>query len=145
MRNDVAERADFSRLRYAQCWEDGDIMLEALDIQPGQTCLSIASGGDNTLAMLSREPARVIAIDFNPAQIASLELRVAAYRELEHGELLELVGSRQSRRRGELYARCRNLLSPSSRNFWDRHSKAIAQGIGWRTVIWWSWTVPGAL
>ena len=78
MDSEVATRADFSGIRYAQCWEDADILLEALDIQPGQTCFSVASGGDNTLAMLSRGPGRVIAVDLSPAQLACLELRVAA-------------------------------------------------------------------
>lgn len=130
IRSEVAERADFSHLHYAQCWEDGDIMLEALDVRPGQIYLSIASGGDNTLAVLSRSPERVIAIDANPAQIANLELKIAAFRELEHGELLELVGSRESHRRGEFYARCRKQLSHSARNYWDGHADAIAGGIG---------------
>ena len=130
MRSEVAKRADFSHLHYAQCWEDGDIMFEALDIRPGQVCLSIASGGDNSLAMLSRGPARVIAIDINPAQIANLELKIAAYRELEHGELLEFLGSRESIRRHELYRRCRSQLSRSARDFWDGRSQAIAEGIG---------------
>ncbi len=78
---------------YAQCWEDADILLQALDIQPGDTCLSIASAGDNTLSMLSRGPQKVIAIDQNPAQIACLELRVAAYRHLAYEELLILLGT----------------------------------------------------
>jgi len=70
----------FTILRYAQCWEDADILVDGLDVQPGDTCLSIASAGDNTLSLLTRAPARVIAIDLNPTQIAALELRVAAYR-----------------------------------------------------------------
>ncbi len=130
IRSEVAERADFSHLHYAQCWEDGDVMLKALDVRPGQVCLSIASGGDNTLAMLGSSPARVIAIDANPAQIANLELKVAAFRELEYGELLELIGSRESHRRGELYARCRRQLSHSARVFWDGRADAVAKGIG---------------
>jgi S-adenosylmethionine-diacylglycerol 3-amino-3-carboxypropyl transferase len=90
----VSQRADFSKIRYAQCWENADILLEGLDIQPGETCLAIASAGDNSLAMLTREPERVIALDLSPAQLACLELRVAAYRALEHSELLVLMGSR---------------------------------------------------
>lgn len=129
MPSEVA-RADFSFLRYAQCWEDADILLEALDIRGGHTCLSIASAGDNTLAMLSRGPERVIALDLSPAQIACLELRVAAYRELSHCEMLELVGSAPSRRRGELYRRCRDVLSPTARTFWDARGAAIREGIG---------------
>jgi S-adenosylmethionine-diacylglycerol 3-amino-3-carboxypropyl transferase len=117
-------------IRYAQCWEDADILLQALDVQPGHRCLSIASAGDNTLALLSRGPERVVAIDYNPSQIACLELRVAACQELQHSELLQLIGSRPCRDRQKLYARCRPLLSPESRCFWDANSPAVQQGIG---------------
>jgi S-adenosylmethionine-diacylglycerol 3-amino-3-carboxypropyl transferase len=70
----------FPPIRYAQCWEDADILLQALDVQAGHHCLSIASAGDNTLALLSHGPERVVAIDYNPSQIACLELRVGAYQ-----------------------------------------------------------------
>ncbi len=130
MWSEVAARTDFSLLRYAQCWEDADILLEGLEVGPGDVCLAIASGGDNTLALLARAPARVIALDLSPAQIACLELRVAAYRGLNYRELLELVGSIPGRDRTGLYGRCRPLLSPWARAFWDAHSREIAQGIG---------------
>ena len=127
---EAAAHADFSSIRYAQCWEDADVLVEALDPAPGHVCLSIASAGDNALALLSRTRVRVAAVDLNPAQLACLELRVAAYRELEHAELLELVGSRPSARRPALYTRCRKLLSPATRAFWDRQPQEIAAGVG---------------
>jgi S-adenosylmethionine-diacylglycerol 3-amino-3-carboxypropyl transferase len=130
MGTEVAGRADFSGIRYAQCWEDADILLEALDIQPGDRCLAIASAGDNVLAMLSRQPERVIAVDLSPAQLACLELRVAAYRTLSHAELLELIGSMPSQHRADHYRRCRPLLMPAARDFWDAHSNAVEQGVG---------------
>jgi S-adenosylmethionine-diacylglycerol 3-amino-3-carboxypropyl transferase len=128
--SEAATHADFSQIRYAQCWEDADILLEALDVEPNDVCLSIGSAGDNTLALLARRPARVIAVDLNPSQLACLELRVAAYRALDHGGLLELMGSRPSQRRLELYKRCRPQLSPSVRGFWDAQPETIARGIG---------------
>lgn len=128
--SEAAAHADFSRIRYAQCWEDADVLLEALNIQPGDDCLSIASAGDNALSMLARQPGRIVAIDLNPSQLACLELRVAAYRELDHGGLLELIGSRPSRRRDALYRRCRGPLSASVRAFWDAQPDGIARGIG---------------
>lgn len=130
MHGDASLTANFSILRYAQCWEDADVVLAALDIQPNHVCLSIASAGDNTLAMLSRGPRRVIALDPSPAQLACLELRVAAYRELQHPELLELIGSVPSRRRALLYQRCRGQLSAAARRFWDSHESGISLGIG---------------
>lgn len=126
----VEARADFSQIRYAQVWEDADILLDGLDIRPGDVCVSIASAGDNALAMLTRDPARVIAVDLSPAQLACLELRVAAFRALAHAELLELVGSRPSTRRAALYARCRTTLSRPAQAFWDRRPGLIDEGIG---------------
>lgn len=136
MSSEVEAKADFSLIRYAQCWEDADILLEALEIQPGDVCLSIASAGDNALAMISRGPKRVIALDLNPAQLACLELRVAAYRELSHPELLDLIGddaggtNSSATRRNDYYQRCRAGLSSSAREFWDAHPNEIAAGIG---------------
>ena len=127
---EAAEKADFSIIRYAQCWEDADILIEGLDIQPGDTCLSIASAGDNAIAMLLRDPGLVIALDMNPSQLYCLELRVAAYRELEHGEFLELIGSRESGRRVALFQRCRSLLGEEARRFWDGSLELIEVGIG---------------
>ena len=117
------------RVLYGQVWEDADILMEALDVRPGHVCLSIASAGDNVLALLSRGPDRVIAIDRNAAQIFCLELRVAAYRLLAHQEVLELIGSRLSDRRRALYARCRRFLSAEARRFWDTRPAAIERGI----------------
>jgi S-adenosylmethionine-diacylglycerol 3-amino-3-carboxypropyl transferase len=112
------------------CWEDADVLLDGLDIQPGDDCLAIASAGDNALAMLTRRPGRVVAIDRSAAQLACLALRVAAYRRLSHGELLELVGSKESARRRALYARCRPVLSDAARRFWDRRPGLVEAGIG---------------
>ena len=127
---EISGHASFEGIRYAQCWEDADILLEGLDIQPGDTCLSVASAGDNTLALLTRRPGRVIALDLSLAQLHCLALRVAAYTVLDHPELLELIGSVPSGRRAELYLRCRPLLSPEARSFWDARPDAVQDGIG---------------
>lgn len=130
-RSEVEDKADFQIIRYAQCWEDADVLLDGLDIQPHEHCLAIASAGDNALSMLAKNPAKVIALDLNPLQLACLELRVAAYRRIEHAELLELVGSRPSSRRKDLYEKCRSLLQPDTRNFWDGKTDEIERlGIG---------------
>jgi S-adenosylmethionine-diacylglycerol 3-amino-3-carboxypropyl transferase len=130
MPSEVARRVDFSAIRYAQCWEDADILVAALEPAPGKRCLSIASAGDNTLALLAGAPDYVLAIDLSPAQLACLELRVAAYRELQHGELLQLIGSVPCERRAGLYRSCRHRLSPSVREFWDARGALVHRGIG---------------
>lgn len=129
--SEAATHADFqSIIRYAQCWEDADVLLGGLNVRPGNVCLSIASAGENSLSLLVHDPARVVAVDLNPAQLAALELRVAAYRVLKHPELLELIGSRASARRASLYARCRGALVPETRRFWDARTAEVERGIG---------------
>lgn len=130
MKSEAARHARFDIIRYAQCWEDADLVVRALVQRPGQTFVSIASAGDNSLALLASAPERVYALDLSSAQLACLALRVAGYRALAHGELLELVGSRPSARRPALYARCRPLLAPEAAAFWDAHGTEIERGIG---------------
>ncbi len=132
MSTEISQHADFSGIRYAQCWEDADVLLRGLDIRSGDTCLSIASAGDNTLALLTADPARVVAVDLSAAQLACLRLRMSAYRALSHDELLELVGSRPSSRRPALFARCRSAggLDRDTAAFWDGRPELIRAGIG---------------
>ena len=91
---EVASRADFTAIRYAQCWEDADVLLAGLAAAPEKRYLSIASAGDNSFSLLATGALQVVAVDMNPAQLACVELRRAAYAELDHRELLQLMGSR---------------------------------------------------
>jgi len=129
IRPKIAKKASFARIRYAQCWEDADVLLEAMDVQATDTCLSIASAGDNALALVGAGAKRVIAVDLSPAQIACLELRVAAIRTLTHSQFLELLGQNPSTDRFTHYLRCRSKLSTGSRQFWDCNPSLIDQGI----------------
>jgi S-adenosylmethionine-diacylglycerol 3-amino-3-carboxypropyl transferase len=130
MTSEVSAKADFSFIRYAQCWEDADILLAALRIQPHHVCLAIASAGDNILAMASQGPQRVMALDLNPAQLACLALRVAAYRVLDYPDLLAFIGARPSERRLDFYERCRPQLTLAEQRFWDANAAGLAQGFG---------------
>lgn len=130
MKSEIVSKADFSGIRYAQCWEDADVLMEALRIRPGAHCLSIASAGDNSLAMLAFNPGKVTAIDLSEAQLACCRLRVAAYSKLDHHELLELMGSVKSDRRWSYYMALRPLLDEETRRFWDSRPLEVENGIG---------------
>ena len=67
---ELVDEVDFTIIRYAQCWEDADVVLEALQVQPGDVCLSIASAGDNTLSLLAKNPSQLVAIDLSASQLA---------------------------------------------------------------------------
>ena len=43
---EIAGRANFDGIRYAQLWEDADVLLLGLDSKPGATLVSICSAGD---------------------------------------------------------------------------------------------------
>lgn len=120
-----------AQIRYAQCWEDADTLLAALQIKPGDACLSIASGGENCLSLLSQSPARIVAVDCNPAQLACVELKAAAFRNLSHEELLMFVGSRRATalQRRELYTLCAADLQPSVARYWRQNSHLVESGI----------------
>jgi S-adenosylmethionine-diacylglycerol 3-amino-3-carboxypropyl transferase len=127
--SEIQQRADFSTIRYAQCWEDSRLLRWGL-LPAGRRCLSIGSAGDNSLALLAAGAAHVTAVEMNPAQVACIELRRAAFLRLEHPELLELLGSRPSARRPDWYAACRGLLPDAARRFWDARPRQVAAGIG---------------
>jgi len=127
---EIADKVSFDKIRYAQCWEDADILLEGLDIQAGDVCLGIGSAGENCFSMLTKNPAKVIAVDMNPAQLACIKLRIAGYQILEHHEFLQLIGSRPCSDRLSLYQKCRPLLELNIQQFWDEQQCEIEQGIG---------------
>jgi S-adenosylmethionine-diacylglycerol 3-amino-3-carboxypropyl transferase len=93
MKTEIQNRADFSSVRYGQCWEDADILVEALKVHEGRRCLSIGSAGDNSFALLAAGASHVTAVEMNPAQIACIELRKKAYLELDYPEFLKTVTS----------------------------------------------------
>ncbi len=127
----ISARTAFDRIRYAQLWEDADVLAAAIGDVSGRRVVSIASAGDNALALLTLDPAEVIAIDLSPAQLECLRLRIGAYRALAHPEFLELMGSRPSVRRRHLLHRAIADLPAPSRAFWTSLAPEVeAHGAG---------------
>lgn len=125
----IEERARFDFVRYANCWEDADILLEALQVRKGGQYLSVSSAGDNTLGILGRGPALVVAADLSPAQLACLELRKAAFLSLSHGAMLEFLGVREGSERMRTYQRLRGSINEAARHFWDARGELIEVGV----------------
>lgn len=127
MNQPIESRARFDLVRYANCWEDADILFAALQPQPGKRILSIGSAGDNALALLAGG-AEVVAVDLSPAQLACLELRRAAFRNLDHAEVLKFLGVRPAEDRWPTWLRLRTDLPSDSQAFWDSRADSIRHG-----------------
>lgn len=118
-RSEIEGKADFGHIRYAQLWEDADVLTQALGDCAGGTLVSICAAGDNALAMLVLDPAKVVVVDLSLAQIACLKLRIGAYRHLTHPEFLELMGARPSTQRRALLNRALSDLDAETRRLWE--------------------------
>jgi S-adenosylmethionine-diacylglycerol 3-amino-3-carboxypropyl transferase len=126
----IEDRAAFDLIRYASVWEDADILCEALaPAAAGGRLLSIASAGDNALALLTLDPREVVAVDLSQPQLAALALRVVAFRAMEPPALLEFLGVTPAARRLGTYAAIRTSLPSFARDFWDGHPDVVAGGV----------------
>ncbi len=128
---EITTRAQFDAVRYAQVWEDADILCEALRVQPGDTVVSIASAGDNAFALLAEGCERVIAVDMNPAQLVCVRFRQVAYAKLRYEEFLEIMGSRASHRRDVLLEKVGKHLTAEDQAFWKaKRPLVLKYGVG---------------
>jgi len=116
-------------IHYAQCWEDPRTLEEALAVTPGDDVVSIASGGDNTLALLLKGPRSVMAVDRSPAQIHLVELKLRSIEHLSYEEFTGFVGARPSGDRLKIYCDLRPSLSERARAYWDGNQGALTRGI----------------
>lgn len=126
--SEIQQHADFTQVRYANCWEDADILIQALAPR-GRHCVSIGSAGDNSFSLLAAGASHITITEMNPAQIACINLRIAAYQSLTHPEFLTLLGESDGDRL-PLYHKCQPHLDPSTRAYWDHFPQHIAQGFG---------------
>ncbi|MCU0433010.1 MAG: BtaA family protein [Bacteroidia bacterium] len=127
--NDLQQRVEFDFIRYANCWEDADLLAEALQIKPGEKVLSIASAGDNSFALLVNDPELVVAVDVNEIQLWLGELKKAAFSLSSHDEFLAFLGFRASSNRRETYQKIRTLMPENARQWCDNHLPLIEAGV----------------
>jgi S-adenosylmethionine-diacylglycerol 3-amino-3-carboxypropyl transferase len=117
------------KIHYAQCWEDSQVLRAALQISRDDDVVSIASGGDNSFALLLDSPRSLTAIDMNPVQIHLVELKMQAIQKLDYNDFIGFIGARTCRSRLQLYSRLRPYLNPKAREYWDSQPDALRRGI----------------
>lgn len=121
--------ARFDLLRYANVWEDAEILIEALEPK-SKRILSICSSGDQVLSLVAAGAQTVVAADLSPVQLEALKLRIAAIEALEYQECLCFLGIQgNAHKRRELWILVQKHLDQESLAFWQGHLVLIEQGI----------------
>jgi len=83
----------FSGLVYPQIWEDPEIDMEAMALEPGHRIVAIASGGCYLLSYATAAPVVIDGVDLNAHHVALNRLKLAAARHLPaHGDFLRFFG-----------------------------------------------------
>jgi len=77
---------------YSFTWEDSRTDARLLKVTGDDVILALTSAGDNILSYAIERPKRIHAVDLNPTQNHLLELKVAAYRSLDHQDFWKLFG-----------------------------------------------------
>jgi S-adenosylmethionine:diacylglycerol 3-amino-3-carboxypropyl transferase len=116
------------RPQYSADNEDTRSELDALEIAPGDTVVSIAAGGGRALSLLTAGPGELIAIDRRTDQLFTMELKSAAMDGLSYDSFLEFLGIAEGSERLHQYESVRSGLSRDARRYWDNRLRLIDRG-----------------
>jgi S-adenosylmethionine-diacylglycerol 3-amino-3-carboxypropyl transferase len=104
-----------------------------LNIQPSDHILSVASGGEVPLSLISlHEKLRVTAVDISNSQISLCRIKLQAALHLDFPENGQFLGfdSMKPARRKEIYMELiRPELCDEDKRFWDENMGCVASGV----------------
>ena len=112
----------FKGFVYNQIWEDPDVDMEALALQPHHTLITIASGGCNVLNYLAANPERIIAVDLNPNHVALTRLKLSALANLpSYEDFFRFFGTANSKANRKAFDNFLSTrLDPVTRRYWEK-------------------------
>lgn len=116
-------------LRYANCWEDPEALLQSLNGQYQKQILSVASGGDNSLSLLTLQPKHLCIVDVNPIQIWLTELKVAAVKYLSREEVIQFLGYTNCNTRWTIFRHIQAALSSDAVRYFQKKKSDIVNGV----------------
>lgn len=125
----LTERTDFNIIRYANCWEDADVLLQALQLKEGSSVLSVGSAGDNSFSLLSTNPELLMAVDLSEAQLFLIELKRAAIEAMDRDDFLAFIGITDSDKRKENFKLIKGKMPVNAISYWEKNINIIEQGL----------------
>jgi len=125
----ILEYKLMNKIDFYNCWEDIEIIQKSLKIKENNIIFSITSSGCNILNLLLFNPKKIYSVDYNPYQNYLLELKIAAIKNLDYSEFIQLMGLKFSNKNHEIYKSIRENISDKARIFWDKNSYVIKTGL----------------
>jgi S-adenosylmethionine-diacylglycerol 3-amino-3-carboxypropyl transferase len=118
-------------LNYSSVNEDWRTETAALRLSAEDLVLCVTGSGSRPLDLLAAAPARVVAVDLNPAQSHLLALKVQALLRLPFDQYVAFLGLSQADRRwrAEVLGRLGRDLPADACSFWQRHRRAVEAGV----------------
>lgn len=127
--SNLTERASFDMIRYANCWEDADVLLKALPLNQGSAVLSIGSAGDNSFSLLTTDPEMLVAVDLSEVQLHLIELKRAAIKAMEREDFLAFIGVQKSSQRRRDFELIKCEMPHGAVKYWEANLKTIEDGL----------------
>lgn len=121
----------FKGLVYPQIWEDPDIDMIALELDPQSRLITIASGGCNVLSYLTQNPKEILAVDLNTAHIALTRLKLKAAEKLPNYETFyRFFGEADEKANLRTYKRfLHDEIDPSTKAYWEGRDRLFRKRI----------------
>jgi S-adenosylmethionine-diacylglycerol 3-amino-3-carboxypropyl transferase len=123
------ENVSFEMIRYANCWEDPFILIEAMKDAEGKRIMSIASAGDNTFSLLMLNPELIVAVDISKVQLFLVELKKIAILNFDREKYLQFTGFSSCEKREDYFQSIKSQLSDECATYWTENKEAIKNGI----------------
>ncbi|KKX29279.1 DUF3419 family protein [Rhizobium sp. LC145] len=114
----------FSGLVYPQIWEDPEVDMTAMELAEEHRIVTIASGGCNMLAYLSRGPQKIDVVDLNPHHVALNRLKLAAFRHMPaHSDVVRFLAEEGGGTNSKDYdAFIAPHLDAATRAYWEKRT-----------------------
>ena len=122
-------QVQLSKLIFTHNWEDPAMDEKALNIQKGDTVFTITSGCCNSLGFLRFNPSAIYCVDINPAQNYLMQLKKAAFKELDYETCVSFFGLSKCNERKKIFTSLQKHLSTEAAGFWRKQEAVIAKGI----------------
>ena len=110
--------------------DDAETERKALDLQPGDKVLCIASAGEVPLNLLAFSDVFIDAVDISLPQLSLAKLKLTAAIHLDPKEAARFLGylPATTEERHRAFRHLADHLDPSERTFWKQHPEMFSKG-----------------